>query len=582
MKIEAQLSDRNTSELKINDLIKQQEIEYKNFFLSYASKKEENIQKNINLYSKIDKLKISNRKKRKEQRKIDRLISEIDLQTVKMEIAMKAMLYKSLILSNNKSIDFYQDKLSEEIDNIYKKYEPLDKSKFLLNSKDDNSTVLPELVKPLNNLNIMKNLVNTFTIQLINNSENIYKTALLSESKFFSYMDSINRSEMGENLNRYLIYMNLDTGKVLSILILIVLIILIQKLIIYLSNLLCKHFKMTEDDIKYVNTHITKIFVWLTTLMIIHLVLVMFAGMQHNSPILTQGFSIVYVILVSILIFRSIHSFAYFKIRSIKQHTEVKDEVFNLSIKAIYLLIILIAIIFILKIFGVDLTALLSGLGIAGAAVAFAAKDTIANVFGSIAILIGDIFEQGDWIETDTVDGTVVEIGLRATTIRTFDNALISVPNVELSNNGVKNWSRRSIGRRIKMSIGVTYESDFDDIKKAIEEIKKMLKIHPGIANEHTSYSNKYRQAKLVSTEDLRGIKRTTLVYLDEFSDSSINILLYCFSRTVDWNEWLKVKEDVMFKIAEILKENNLEFAYPTMTLHQAKQLEDKEDKRIS
>ena len=120
------------------------------------------------------------------------------------------------------------------------------------------------------------------------------------------------------------------------------------------------------------------------------------------------------------------------------------------------------------------------------------------------------------------------------------------------------------------MNIGITYESDFNDIKKAIEEIREMLKNHSGIANEHTSYLNSTRQAKLVSIEDLKGIKRTTLVYMDEFSDSSINILVYCFSRTVDWAEWLEIKEDVMFKIAEILKKNNLDFAYPTMVIHQA------------
>jgi MscS family membrane protein len=263
------------------------------------------------------------------------------------------------------------------------------------------------------------------------------------------------------------------------------------------------------------------------------------------------------------------------KMERMKKSAVLRNEVINLSIKAINGVIILLSIIAMLKVIGVDLTAVLSGLGIAGAAVAFAAKDSIANIFGSVAILAGDIFEQGDWIQSRDAEGTVVEIGLRATTVRTFDNALISVPNVELSNSSVKNWTRRRIGRRIKMNIGLTYESDFNDIKQAIEEIKEMLRNHPGIANEHTSFSNSDREAKLVSIEDLKGIKRTTLVYMDEFAASSINILIYCFSRTVVWNEWLEVKEDVMFKIGDILKKNNLEFAYPTMMIHQAEQNKD-------
>ena len=205
---------------------------------------------------------------------------------------------------------------------------------------------------------------------------------------------------------------------------------------------------------------------------------------------------------------------------------------------------------------------------------AFAAKDSIANIFGSISILAGDLFEQGDWIEIDNMDGTVVEIGLRATTIRTFDNALISIPNFKLVNEGIKNWSRRSIGRRIKMKIGVTYESDFNHIREAVEEIRLMLKEHPGIANERTQFQSYYRQPKIISAEDFKGVKRTTLVYMDEFADSSINILIYCFSRSVVWQEWLSVKEDVMYKIAEILKKFDLDFAYPAITVHQAREKE--------
>ena len=211
---------------------------------------------------------------------------------------------------------------------------------------------------------------------------------------------------------------------------------------------------------------------------------------------------------------------------------------------------------------------------------AFAAKDSIANIFGSISILAGDLFEQGDWIEIDNMDGTVVEIGLRATTIRTFDNALISIPNFKLVNEGIKNWSRRSIGRRIKMIIGVTYESDFENIKKAIEEIRTMLREHPGIANERTQFQSFYRQPKLISAEDFKGVKRTTLVYMDEFADSSINILIYCFSRSVVWQEWLSVKEDVMYKVAEILKKHNLDFAYPAMTVHLTKEQGKDEEKK--
>ncbi|MCJ7764381.1 MAG: mechanosensitive ion channel family protein, partial [Thiovulaceae bacterium] len=245
-------------------------------------------------------------------------------------------------------------------------------------------------------------------------------------------------------------------------------------------------------------------------------------------------------------------------------------EVINLGFKVLNGLMGVVALVLILKMLNVNLTAILSGLGIGGIAVAFAAKDTIANFFGSVSILLTDLFEQGDWIAIDDMEGTVVEIGLRATTIRTFDNALVAIPNSKLADSGIKNWSRRTVGRRIKLTIGVTYECDMEKIKDAIEEMREMLQNHPDIATEKAQYLSSARQMKLVSKEDLQGIKRTIMVYLDEFGSSGINILVYCFSRSVIWNEWQEVKADVLFKIADILKAHDLEFAYPTIMLHQA------------
>jgi MscS family membrane protein len=221
---------------------------------------------------------------------------------------------------------------------------------------------------------------------------------------------------------------------------------------------------------------------------------------------------------------------------------------------------------------GVNLTAVLSGLGIGGLAVAFAAKDTISNFFGTLSILFSDVFSQGDWIEIDGREGTVVEIGLRVTTIRTFDNALIAIPNGTFASNDIKNWNKRKLGRRIKMKLGVKYDSKPEDIKNAIIQIRQMLQNHPEIATKDTVYEHILRRrgrvAKLVSKDDLEGVKRTLLVYLDEFSDSSINILVYCFSKSVMWEDWLRTKQDVMEKIMDILQENNLEFAFPSLSIY--------------
>ncbi|HFB53159.1 MAG TPA: mechanosensitive ion channel family protein, partial [Sulfurimonas autotrophica] len=195
-----------------------------------------------------------------------------------------------------------------------------------------------------------------------------------------------------------------------------------------------------------------------------------------------------------------------------------------------------------------------------------------SNFFGTLAILASDAFSQGDWVEINGKEGTVVEIGLRVTTLRTFDNALIAIPNGTFASADIKNWNKRKLGRRIKMKLGVKYDSKRQDIKNAIEEIRDMLAHHPDIATKDTKYEHIKRQhgkvAKLVSKDDLEGVKRTLLVYLDEFSDSSINILVYCFSKSVMWEDWLRTKQDVMEKIMEIFEKNNLEFAFPSLSIY--------------
>ena len=279
-----------------------------------------------------------------------------------------------------------------------------------------------------------------------------------------------------------------------------------------------------------------------------------------------EGFSFVIYSLGFIwLFFKVVDSFVLVQIQKLSSsNKELRKELFNLGVQSGKGLIVIIALVFGFNHFGISLTAILSTLGVGGLAFALAAKDTLSNLFGGVTVLLDNIFRLGDWVKVGDVEGTVAEIGLRSTTIRTFDNALITIPNSLVSVSSVMNWNRRAIGRRIKMHVGVTYESDMGDIKQAIEDIRVMLKDHPDIANPKHKLSNKRRSFKFTSQEDTHGIKSTQLVFMDRYNDFSIDILIYCFARTVEWAEWLAVKENVLFKIAEILKKNNLEFAYPT------------------
>ncbi len=251
----------------------------------------------------------------------------------------------------------------------------------------------------------------------------------------------------------------------------------------------------------------------------------------------------------------------------VEKYPNVRKEMIVFILKIIKIILITLVIMFLFTQLGLDIKAIIASLGVGGIAIALASKDTLENFFGSITIMADNSFSQGDWIVTNNVEGTVVDIRMRSTRIRTFDNAMITVPNSELANSPIKNYSKRKIGRRIKMSLGITYESKMEDIVNLKKDIEQMLQNHPLIANNKISTSSKAKKFEAIKREDLQGVKKTLLVYIDEYADSSINILIYCFSRSPVWDDWLATKEDVIVKIHELVKKNNCDIAYPSQTL---------------
>ena len=250
-----------------------------------------------------------------------------------------------------------------------------------------------------------------------------------------------------------------------------------------------------------------------------------------------------------------------------------RKDIINLVIKIFYVIVIIIAALLVLKRLGFDISALMASLGIGGLAIAFATKDIIANFFSSVMLLFDNSFSQGDWVVVGDVEGNVVETGFRKTTIRTFDNALVFVPNSNIMAQNIKNWNRRKVGRILKLTIGVEYGARAAQLKQCVNDIKEMLKSHPDIAQSADTALNsrdfrmRYRQ-NMVSIDDLAGYKSTLFVALDGFGDSSINILIYCFTKSVVWANFIQTKEDILFKIMEIIEKNGLAFAYPSQSLY--------------
>lgn len=280
--------------------------------------------------------------------------------------------------------------------------------------------------------------------------------------------------------------------------------------------------------------------------------------------------SILYVILYAWLVTEIISGVGVMIVGNIAKKGGRK-EVLNLMLRIVHIVVIIIAILIILTHLGFDVSTIVASLGIGGLAVAFATKDIIANFFASIMLIFDNSFSQGDWIVIGDIQGTIVETGLRKTTIRTFDNSLVSIPNSKILDNNIKNWNRRKMGRNIELTIGVQYSTTINELKSCIAEIKEMLRNHEGIAqpNQNLDLSGalRYKQ-NMVSVDDLAGYKSYLWVALKNFSDSSIDIWVYCFTKTTQWGPYLEVKEDIMLKIMEILERNHINFAFPSQSLY--------------
>ena len=242
-------------------------------------------------------------------------------------------------------------------------------------------------------------------------------------------------------------------------------------------------------------------------------------------------------------------------------------ELFNLFLNIARIFFVLILLIMVLSHLGIDLTALITSLGIGGAIIGLSAKDTLMNFFDSIRLISEDAFRQGDWIETRDVEGFVTEMGITSTKIRTFDNALVTIPNSKLVNDYLKNWSRRMVGRRIKFHLKIKHTNNLKELDRVIYEIYEMLHKHPDIVNENKliylkSMKMMYQDG-LFNLEDKYGVRRTLLVYLDNIDEYSYNILVYAFSISVNWEEWLRVKQDIIKNIIQIIDNSELELSIP-------------------
>lgn len=199
--------------------------------------------------------------------------------------------------------------------------------------------------------------------------------------------------------------------------------------------------------------------------------------------------------------------------------------------------------ILVLQEIGYPIASLLGGLGIGGLAVALAAQDTLANVFGSVIVFTDKPFKVGDWVKVGDVEGHVEAIGFRSTRIRTWPKSLVTIPNKSIANAQIENWSAMP-KRRVRFVLRVAFGASAEQMEALVQGIREIIQAHPGVDQEFH------------------------LVNFTDFGEDGLELLVYYFTASTVWREHLQVREEVNLAIMRLLERLGLALGMPSRRLY--------------
>ena len=233
-------------------------------------------------------------------------------------------------------------------------------------------------------------------------------------------------------------------------------------------------------------------------------------------------------------------------LKNIKDDTDpvAIEQTYEISIRVMKIFIIVMTILILMQEYGLSISGLLAFGGVGGLVVGLAAKDLLSNFFGGLMIFFDRPFKVGEFIKSPdrNIEGIVESIGWRLTVVRTFSKNVLYIPNSAFSNIIVENATRMT-NRRINEVIGLRYE-DLSKIPAIVNQIRHYLEAHNDIDQN-----------------------MPPVVYFSSFEASSCDIIVYAFTNTKEWREFLSVKEDILYKISSIIESNNAAIAFPTTTI---------------
>jgi MscS family membrane protein len=225
-------------------------------------------------------------------------------------------------------------------------------------------------------------------------------------------------------------------------------------------------------------------------------------------------------------------------------NSKLSEEMYFVIFRLLKILIGILGLMTLLELWNINVFAFVASLGLLGMAVALAAQSTLKNLFGTLTIITDHAVKKGDWIKTPDVEGIVENIGFRATVVRQTDKSLITVPNAKLAEAALINFSKMPY-RLVRFKLSLSYDATVAQLQKITERIRAYLFEHP----ELETASNKV----------------PTVVRIDDLGHSSIDILCHFFTKTIEWTEYAKIKEQCLLDIMRIVESEGATLSLPTL-----------------
>lgn len=473
------------------------------------------------------------------------------------DIEREQIILKARFVDNIHNLKPSSDKFYNTLYNVQKAY---------LDGKDENhlKNIIDEYLFTINDLGLNESKKESYKelLNYLRANLNIFSNDIINQIglKITKYIDNL----LPNNLQ------NKGFGSVLICALFLILVYFVRHYLINFLKYLISQFYKDKDRLEHIFTQINKPLLIFISLYSIFICVRFYYYPNPLSLFIAKLFGILFSLSIAYLVIGFLNGWGVMLMEKMIKKQNSKDVV-GLLLKVVYCFVILIAILAILSVIGFDISAIIASLGIGGLALALAAKDIIANFFASILLAFDDSFSSGDWVVINGVEGVVVETGLRKTSIRTFDNTLVFLPNSSVLGGNIQNFSKRKFGRKMVITIGLTYDTTKEQLKKFLNDLDNLIKNDELVAHETDKEFNRthsFSRQKFVSLNDLEGYIASNYIWIDDFADSSINVKLYFYTKTITGKHYYKAKSELMLKIMDLVEKSNLSFAFPSQSVY--------------